>query len=198
MGDNRVVLDTDFINGIICYEDGDGADLFRRVFYALGKTPVVHPYVADYELYGCTIAQELLNGGTLIRIPYGDFLPQNVGRHILYHKNFRDIHEIIREETRQQKKGVEIPPVDPEESIFDRHGQRSYGEVHSSLMATELRIPLFYSNDRNARTAANRFAGKRLIALNAEDIAKLLEGDTSIVSSKERKFIGNYYSRNQH
>lgn len=198
MEDNRVVLDTDFINGIICYENGDGADLFRRVFCALGKTPVVHPFVAAYELDGNSIAQKLLDEGTLIRIPYSDFLSEAGPRCTFYRKMFQDIHEIIRDENQLRKNGPNIPPVGPDENIFACHRKRSFGEVHSILMATELGIPLFYSNDRDARTAANRFAGKRLVALNAEDIAKLLEGDTSIVSSKERKFIGNYYSRNQH
>lgn len=198
MGNDKVVLDTDFINGITSYELGDGADLFRRVFCALGKTPVVHPYVADYELYGNKTALKLLDEGVLVRITYCDFLPQNAARHILYHRNFRDIHEIIREEDQQHKKGAGIPPIGAEEDIFARHGRRSYGEVHSILMATELGIPLFYSNDRNARTAARRFARGRLTALNAEEVAKLLEGDTSVVSAKEWKFIGNYYSRNRH
>lgn len=195
---DRVVLDTDFIEGITSYQDGNGADLFRRVFEALGLVPVVHPYVAEHELVFNHVAQELIAEGALIVIPYNDFLPNDDYKKELYNHNFRDIHGIIKEENALHRQGPGIPEISPTDSIFSRHGKSSFGEVHSILMAAELGIPLFFSNDRDACTAAKRYSRNRLVVKNAEQVAELLRGDTSIVSRDERRFIGNYYSRKHH
>ena len=171
---DRVVLDTDFIKGITSYQDGSGADLFRRVFKALGLIPVVHPYVAEFELMFNHVAQELIAEGTLIVIPYTVFLPNDDYKKDLYVHNFRDIHEIIRAENVLHRYGSAIPEISSTDNIFSRHGKSSFGEVHSMLMAAELGIPFFYSNDRDARTAANRYSRGRLVVKNAEEVAELL------------------------
>lgn len=197
--ERRVVLDTDFIEGITSYRKGDAADLFRRVFRVLDKQPVVHPYVADNELIHDRVAQGLITSGELTVIPYHAFLPEDEVRQALYRNSFKDMHQIIVGEHIPRRGGCRMVPLAPDEDIFTGHAKRSFGEIHSILMAAELGIPLFYSNDSGARTAAGRYRAGRLIVQNAEEVAELLkEAGGSVVTGEERRFIAHYYTRNRH
>lgn len=197
--ERRVVLDTDFIGGITSYEAGDGAGLFCRVFRTLDKCPVIHPYVAEYELSSNAIAQSLISSGELIVIPYADFLPSDGFKQILYRKTFQDLHTIIREAHIPRRGCPEMLPLGLKDDIFGRQAGRSFGEIHSILMAVELGIPLFYSNDTGTKTAVNRYHTGRLIVQNAEEVSELLkEADQSQVTGAERRFIRHFYTRNRH
>lgn len=184
MDQDLVVLDTDFINGITDYQDSDPADLFRRVFQALGCVPVVHAFVADHELMHNAAAQALLREGTIrsISLEAMEDLDEEDGRR-QYRNNFEDMY-------RQITGGVLPKKAD----IFARNAGRSFGEIHSILLATELGIPLLYSNDSGARTAARYYARGRLTVQNAEEVAELLTG-SELIDAKERKFIRNIYRR---
>ncbi len=180
----QVVLDTDFINGITDCRDADPADLFRRVFQALEAEPVVHSFVAERELIHNAVARKLLEGGFLrsIRLDRLRDLDEKEGKR-QYRNNFEDMYLQIT--------GDELPA---ETDLFARNAGKSFGEIHSILLATELGIPLLYSNDHGAKTAARHYARGRLTVRNAEEVAELLT-DCDLVSAKERKFIGNVYKR---
>lgn len=184
MGRELVVLDTDFINGITDYQDGDPVELFRRVFQALGRVPVVHAFVADCELTHNAAARKLLEEGTIRSISLDALqdLEEEEGRR-QYRDNFEDMYTQIRYE--------DLPP---ETDIFARNAGKSFGEIHSILLATELGIPLLYSNDSDARTASRYYARGRLVVQNAEEVAELL-ADSELIDAKERKFIRNVYRR---
>lgn len=184
MDQGLVVLDTDFINGITDYRDGDPMDLFRRVFQALGRAPVVHAFVADMELTHNAAAQTLLREGTIRSIPLEalEDLDEEEGRR-QYRNNFEDMYRQIT--GRALPEGIDI---------FARNAGRSFGEIHSILLATELGIPLLYSNDSGAKTAARYYAKGRLTVRNAEEVAELLTG-SELIDAKERKFIRNIYRR---
>lgn len=180
----RVVLDTDFINGITEYQDGDPADLFRRVFRELGREPVVHPFVAERELIYNTVAQKLMKEGALCVIPLKNIIdPNSEEEQTLYRNNFEDMYTQITCET-----------LCAETDIFGRNAKKSFGEIHSVLLAAELGIPLLYSNDYGAKTAARYYAKGRLTVQNAEEVAELLQ-DSQLIEAKERKFIRNVYKR---
>ena len=90
-------------------------------------------------------------------------------------------------------------PLGLKDDIFGRQAGRSFGEIHSILMAVELGIPLFYSNDTGTKTAVNRYHTGRLIVQNAEEVSELLkEADQSQVTGAERRFIRHFYTRNRH
>lgn len=185
MSADQVVLDTDFINGITAYRDGDAADLFRRVFQELKQTPVVHSFVAERELVHNKVAQLLLQEGYITAIPLDAMdVPEGTDGKDLYRKTFEAMYERIT--------GDVFP--DDIEDIFGRHAQMSFGEIHSVLLATELGIPLLYSNDGDAKDAARYYAKGRLRVVNAEELGELLKG-TEGISGKERKFIRNIYRR---
>lgn len=190
--ERRVVLDTDFIFAIERYQNGDRADLFRRVFRVLNRIPVVHPYVADCELNQSDFARELIRQGDLTVIPYGEFLPDDHVEKEIYRQNFADIYRLIRDEQDPRRGQDKMPLLDPGEDIFARHARRSFGEIHSVLMATELGIPLFFSNDGGAKTAADYFGGGSLTVKNAEEVVKeIVRADKDALTRPEKRFLKN-------
>lgn len=182
-----MVLDTDFIGGITSYRAGNEKDLFRRVFQALGREPVVHEFVAERELMHNAAAQQLIAEETLKVItaeeilrswpaPYEDAL-------LLYRFSFDDLYQIIKGR-----------PLDPDIDIYESHSGMSFGELHSILLATTLQIPLFYSNDGGSKAAAYHYAEGRLLVKNAVEVSEDLRGRDG-VSGDERRFIRHVYTR---
>lgn len=190
--ENRIVLDTDFINMITSYKAGDPKELFRRIFHTLEKQPVVHPYVAENELDTNRVAKELIDAGDIVKISYEEFLPENGIRKPAYEKSFHDLHRSIREAYIPKANKPEMAPLQPNEDIFQRQAGRSFGEIHSILMATELGIPVLLSNDKGAKIAAARYKAKQLIVQNAIEVSELLKKKAE-VTAKERKFLRNCY-----
>lgn len=186
VNENRVVLDTDFISGITEYDAGDAADLFRRTFSTLGKKPVVHSFVADRELVHNQTAQILLHEGFVQSISCKELsVPAGMDGEAEYRASFDAMYMRIKSEKLPEH-------ID----IFGRNAGKSFGEIHSILLATELGIPLLYSNDSDAKMAASFFPKGRLTIMNAEDVAELLKNQ-DFVTGKERRFIRNYYRRKQ-
>lgn len=187
MEDSRVILDTDFIEGITSYRSGDAADLFCRVFQALDKKPVIHEFIASNELMHNPIAQSLISEGTIGCITAQEVLqswPATLPEaELLYQFSFEDLYQIIQHKELDQ--GIDI---------FASHAGMSFGEIHSILLAVTLKIPLFYSNDGGSKDAASYYARGSLTVQNAEEIAGVLR-DKENISSIERRFIGGVYKR---
>lgn len=182
---DQVVLDTDFINGITAYQSGDPADLFRRIFQALELEPVVCSYVAENELVRNPVAGSLIAEGFLKVLSPEDVPSLGMpGAMEQYRNTFRDLYARI--------KNAPLPNYVTD--IFSRHGQMSFGEIHSVLLATEAGIPLLYSNDSDAKSAARYFPRGRLTVKNAEEVAEELK-DSDMMTSAERKYFRNYYRR---
>ena len=183
MEDNRVALDTDFINVITEYRDRDSATLFCDIFKVLGKTPVVHPFVAECELMHNAVALGLLEKGVIQTIPYEEFLPnEDADKRTFYTNMFRELNTKITGRS-----------LSEQTNIFASNAGHSFGEVHTVLMAVELGIPLFYSNDRGAKTAAAAYAKGRLIVQNIKEVvAQLQDQDTEkIIKGKEKRYLRN-------
>ncbi len=183
MSECRVVLDADFINLITDIQDSNPVDLFTRIFVALAKTPVVHPYVAQHELYSNSVAQELIASSNLLVVEKDSFLPPgDMLMEDLYQKNFRDIYNVITK-----------APLRTLGDIWQHRAGNNFGEIHSILMATELGLPLFYSNDGGAKQAVTYFAHGRLEVVNAAELADNLSN--SAITGKERKYMKKYKER---
>ena len=184
MSECRVVLDADFINLITDIRDSDPVDLFKRIFAALAKTPVVHPYVACQELYNNKVAKALIASGDLLVIEKDEFLPSGdafMEKH--YEKNFYDIYNVITKD-----------PLTFLGDIWQHRSGNNFGEIHSVLMAAELGLPLFYSNDGGAKNAATYFASGRLDVINAAELADCLS-NVETITGKERKYMRKYKER---
>ena len=178
MQENRVALDTDFINKITEYESRDPAALFRDIFDALGKTPVVHPFIAEHELMHNKVALDLIEQGVIQTIPYEEFLPsEDAEARTFYTTMFRELNTKIT--------GCSLSE---QTNIFNSNAGHSFGEVHTVLMAVELGIPLFYSNDGGAKAAAVAYAEGRLIVQNIEEVVEQLQ-DSDKISGKEKRYL---------
>jgi len=187
MSECRVVLDADFLNLIAEIRDSNPVDLFKRIFAALAKTPVVHPYVAHQELYNNNVVQALIKSGDLLVIEKDSFLPPgDAFMESLYQKNFYDIYNAITKD-----------PLPFLGDIWQHRAGNNFGEIHSVLMAAELGLPLFYSNDGGAKQAATYFANGRLDVINAAELADNLSDDVTI-TGKERKYMRKYKERAEH
>lgn len=148
MARTRAVLDADFINKINEIHQADKERLFEKLMNELDCLPVVHPYVMEHELFGCELAASMRGKGALCCMSYDTFMPAE--RKDRYEQRFR---ELYRQMTLQEN-GREAEAHD---DIFARHAGCSYGEVHSVLMAAELGIPIFYSNDHSGKILCSRF-----------------------------------------
>ena len=152
----------------------------------LGKKPVVHSFVADRELVHNQTAQILLHEGFVQSISCKELsVPAGMDGEAEYRASFDAMYMRIKSEKLPEH-------ID----IFGRNAGKSFGEIHSILLATELGIPLLYSNDSDAKMAASFFPKGRLTIMNAEDVAELLKNQ-DFVTGKERRFIRNYYRRKQ-
>ena len=175
----QAVLDADFINKIDEIKSTDTKQLFRKLMKELNCTPVVHPYVMSHEQFSCNLAQDMIEEGLLRSVDYKEFLPDD--KREGYEQRFRDLYwDMTFEESGQ---GIEA-----HDNIFIRHAGCSYGEVHSVLMAAELGIPVFYSNDHSGKTLCNHF--RNLESKTIHEICEEYKGkDGSIITAKEWKYL---------
>lgn len=176
------VLDTDFILKIadIHTPRVDTADLFVRLMDGLACNPVVHPYVMEHELLACGLAKELERTGELRTLSYEEFMPQN---QLFYEKAFREMYHILTFEDCGEER-------EPDQDIYTHHAGKSYGEIHSLIMANQLQIPIFYSNDHGAKTLCRRFAAGRVHALTMQEVKEqLTAGPECPINGKEWKCL---------
>ena len=175
---NLAVLDADFLNKINAIRSANPDELFLKLMTELSCSPVVHPFVAE-ELFNCGLAQRMLAAGHIRKIGYDEFLPNE--RRSQYDQSFRELYHILT----LAEYGIEI---EPDDDIFSRHAGKSYGEVHSILMASQLKIPVFYSNDHSGKILCKRFRNLRAETMN--DIHEALKGRTGCsITSKEWKYL---------
>lgn len=187
MSESRVVLDADFINLITDIRDSDPADLFKRIFAALAKTPVVHPYVAQHELHSNKVAQALITSGDLLVIEKDSFLPPgDTFMQAHYKLNSYDIYNVITKD-----------PLPFLGDIWQNRAGNNFGEIHSVLMAADLGLPLFYSNDGGAKQAATYYASGLLDVVNAAELADNLT-EVATITGKERRYLKKYKERAKH
>lgn len=183
------VIDADFLNKIDEVQRASPDELFRKLMQALNYSPVVHPYVMEHELFSCSLARRMVDSGELRVVAYDEFLPgllslqQSNPQRDGYVKLFQDLYHVLTLEDC----GVQ---QDPDSNVFARHSGKSYGEVHSVLMANEMHIPIICSNDHSTKTICKRFPKGRITALTISDIhARLAAQEASGISASEWKYL---------
>ena len=179
MNETLAVLDADFLNKINDIKKADPDALFHKLMTELNCTPVVHPFVMDHELFACGLAQRLRASSALRRVDYSEFLPEDKRQR--YEQQFRDLYRALTAEEYGQS-------IEADSDIFARHAGKSYGEVHSVLMANQMGIPVFYSNDHGGKVLCRRF--RHLDAKTMSDIYKNLSGKPGCsITTKEWKYL---------
>lgn len=179
MNETLAVLDADFLNKINEIRSVNPDELFQKLMRELNCTPVVHPFVMDHELFGCGLAQRMQKQGVLRRVDYTEFLPAE--KKEKYEQQFRDLYRMLT--SLEHERAMEA-----DEDIFARHAGKSYGEIHSVLMANQMGIPVFYSNDHSGKSLCRRF--RHVDSKTMEDIHRELtaRGDCTI-TTKEWKYL---------
>ena len=130
------------------------------------------------------VALDLIEQGFIQKIPYEEFLPnEDAEARTFYTTMFRELNQKIT--------GCSLSE---QTNIFGSYAKHSFGEVHTVLMAVELGIPLFYSNDGGAKVAAVAYAEGRLVVQNIEEVVEQLQ-DSDKISGKEKRYLRNKRKR---
>lgn len=164
MGKAEAVIDSDFLQGIL---DNTSAEFFKQLMEELNVIPLVHSYVADVELQYCDEAKKLIESGYIRKVKYEDYLPTEMDR-FLYNERVWELLDLFDEK--------ELPPLKYRD-IFRkdfRYTEHSIGEIMSELMAKNMKIPLFASNDGGAKKIANAKFNSARYMLEVKTIAELL------------------------
>lgn len=163
MSKKEVVLDCDFLSSLL---ENTSIDFFKQVMDELDVSPVVHSYVADEELEYCSEAQDLIKEGYIRKIEYSEYLHSDLQRE-QYNQAVWYIMDIINDD--------KLPPQ-KYQNVF-REGfsykNHSIGEVLSELMAKELGLELFASNDFGAKSIANRHINCTYYVLKVRNLAEI-------------------------
>lgn len=179
MDKTQAVLDADFLNKINEIKKVEPDTLFQKLMTELNCTPVVHPFVMEHELFACGLAQRLRASGALRYVDYSEFLPEDKRQR--YEQQFRDLYRALTAREFGQS-------IEADADIFARHAGKSYGEVHSVLMAAQMGIPVFYSNDHSGKILCKRF--RHLEAKTISELHEdLLDKSDCSITAKEWKYL---------
>ena len=165
MNKREVIVDCDFLSDLL---KNTSTDFFKQMMDELGVSPVVHSYVADVELEYCKEAQELIKAGYIRKVEYAEYL-KNEAQKEQYNQSVWHILDIINDD--------ELPPKQFQNVFQERfsYKKHSIGEVLSELMAKELKLELFASNDFGAKTVAKRHINSTRYELKVRNLAELLK-----------------------
>ncbi len=171
MPDEKAVVDADFTK-LLCSLSIENC--FIRFMSAVGKSPIMAWYVADSELFACPKAIELIKQGDIEVVYPEDFLTDDLSRQI-FDNNVRSFAEAIN--------GEIIPTsVDIFSKGFHLSG-KNLGEIISELMAKELDIELFVSNDWGAKRYVETYINSSNYELKVKNVAELCE----IIAAQKNK-----------
>lgn len=178
------VLDADFIQKIASIQKASPNVLYDKLMADLNCNPVVHPFVFEYELFACSLAQQKVREALLRVVEYNEFIKTDMQRQIYIH-TFVDAYRLVTFEKYGQER---VPPTD----IFERCASNDYGEIHSVLMAASLGIPIFYSNDHSSQGLCQRFAHGGVETYNMSEVCEqLMATEGTQTTNKECKFLMN-------
>lgn len=147
MSKKEAIVDTCFFYKLS--NGGNSIENFKKVLTELNYKPVVHPYIAEYELDVFSYFKELVTEGFIRKAEYDEFI-KDEGDRYLYERYFSELHEDMREylEIKGLRKQLEKLVVPKSETIYTyRRAGMSLGDVHMILMAFFMRIPIILSED---------------------------------------------------
>lgn len=181
MDSPQVVLDADFIIHLCSIKN---QDFFESFIQALDVQPIVSWYVAG-ELINCQKAKDLMNNGYIHVVYPDDFLGNSTQRK-LFDMNVRGVAERVNGE-----------PIHPRVDLFSRDSHicgKNIGEIISELMAKEMGLTLFASDDCRAKRYADTYINSESYILDVKNIADLLfiiaqKGKTKELKWKDIKHV---------
>lgn len=142
MGENqRVVIDSDFFNKIVDYDQS--GDSFMKIMNDYGKEPVFNQFVYGEELKQINkTAIKLVTENKIKVIKFVDYI-KSPWQEEAYDTSFKLLFKALNGENLN----VKYYPTYKECKLH----MKNVGEIHSSLMASEMDIDIFLSDDNKAR-----------------------------------------------
>lgn len=179
--ENYVALDSDFLNFLLDSEKVMTANnvesaksFFKSIFISLDLKPILHKFLYEQELLTNELVKDLVKDNFIRLISYDDFIKNER----LFFVEFRDFYKSMN--------GVAFSESD--ESIFDFcQAHKNLGEIHTVLMAKELKIPCFFSNDHGAKFLARKIntAAYTLEVFNLIEVFKKVDATGKKLDSKK-------------
>lgn len=167
-----VLVDTDFFTNLTNIEKDP--DLFLNVMDDLEATPHVHQYVADNELFENKVFKKYKEQNIIKVITYSEFL------------NMDDEvdKEYYRLEFERLYKSINGSDSLPEDIFSFRKAKSNIGEIHSTILAQNINITIFFSNDNGAREMIKTHINTSSYTLSVKNIKMVF---TEVAMKKEKK-----------
>lgn len=168
MSKKEAIVDTCFFNKLS--NNGKNIEAFKKVLVDLEYKPVVHPYIAEKELDVFPHFNKLIEEGFIRKAEYSEFIEDEDDAE-LYEQYFPELYEEMREylEIKGEKKRIEKLAIPKGQTIYTyRRAGMSLGDVHMTLMAFFMRLPIILSEDGDIEFL--RSVAKRKISSNSYNL----------------------------
>lgn len=179
---DEVIIDADFFISTTLLDEGE---FFFSIMDEFEVSPIMHQYVAEVELEENQLAQKLISEGKIRKVTYAEFLPTDFEKTI-YSNDVWELYEVENESELPQERYRDI--YNPEFRMRKHH----LGEIMSELMARELRLPLFMSNDKGAKRLAKRHINNSRYKLEVRNLFDILKE----IGQRENKLVWKTIKRN--
>lgn len=144
----KVLVDTDFINHVINSgsNEKEGENLLATLCDELGVIPYVHPWIADNE-FVLTKTKNTIKHGIVKKLSWDEIVGTDSSMLEFYEMVVKDLYK------KMQNEDLDLSRC----SIKDlRMSRSSLGEIQTIIVAQQLNIPVFYSNDRGSKFLATK------------------------------------------
>lgn len=129
----EVAIDADFFRKLTEH-DKDGI-LFMKIMKELNRKPVMHEYVFDYELGDSSAVKQLHKQGDIIVYKHGDYIQDA--------EQYRTLFVTAYQYFNYKEFTGDV--------LGYHHEKESLGEIRTSIMAYNMGIDLFLSDDGEAK-----------------------------------------------
>lgn len=183
----EALVDTVFLHNLS--SRGKRLEDFKKVINELNFRPVIHPYIAQYELDMFDGLKILEKEGFVRIAKYEDFL-HNKWEKEIYQAYFCQAHDELRQKLQYSRKGKKISPLILPDgiSIFKYHrAGMSLGDVHLILMAVFTKIPIVLTDDSDIMLLKG-IARKYAYSQHEIEIMSSVEVLEKIASMKDSHF----------
>lgn len=187
----HVLVDSDFFTMIApCKNIDKEKEFVKSVFDSLNKKPCIHPFVAKEELFNNEVIKQLIDEGYITVIDYNSVLKESWMEQ-QYVDNFVTYYDYMNSE--------KIPSLSPEIKFSDikrHHANKNMGEIHTLIFAHYLEIPLFMSNDKEAKKLAETKINSQHFSIDVKNVCDVfcmiktsgsIKLDTKVVRSILKK-----------
>lgn len=159
----KVIVDTDFMNYMIRGK-GDLEYYFDKIIDDLKVDPVIHEFLYHKEMMGNPLITKLVSDKKITVMKYKDFL--NDVNDEYYSYLFSDLYKFCNDR-----------PLDYGTTNFRTYQEQgaNLGEIHSLILALYTEYPLFFSNDKGAKTIAVTKVNTTLYQLEVKNIIDLFD-----------------------